>query len=455
MTHRPNRRDFLRTASTLAAAGAVGVWGQSPRAFSRSPNEKLNLAFVGVSNKGGHNIGELASQNVYALCDVDSNFLGQAGDKYKDAKKYDDFRKMLDAEEKNLDGVVVSTPDHTHAPATSRALVMGKPVYCEKPLTHTVHEARVIAELAKKQKVATQMGTQIHAGDNYRRVVELVQSGAVGRVNEVFCWCNKGWSNGRIGPERPVPKNLDWDLWLGPAKERPYFEARPPQMKGGYAIESVHPFFWRRFWEYGSGTFGDMACHVMDLPFWALKLRYPKTVQAQGPEVHPDGAPAYCLCDYEFPREGEEEPLKLHWSDGGRHHGLVAKTNDHDGQPLSKWGLGTLFVGDKGMLVADYGRHQLLPKDKFTGFQPPAQSIPRSEGHWNEWVKAIKTGSPTTCNFDYSGALTEAVLLGVVAFRTGKRLEWDAAKLAATNCSEAERFIRKEYRKGFELAKLA
>lgn len=455
MTRKINRRDFVRSTSTLAAAGAMGVWGAPQRAWSASPNEKLNLAFIGVANKGGDNVNQLASENAYALCDVDSKFLGQSAGRFPKAKTYRDYRSMLEKEEKNIDGVVVSTADHNHAPATSRALVMGKHVYCEKPLTHSVQEARVIAELAKKHKVATQMGTQIHAGDNYRRVVEIVQSGGIGKVNEVFCWCNKGWSNGRFGPEKPVPANLDWDLWLGPAKKRPFSEQQVPLENGTTAIEPIHPFSWRRLWEFGSGTFGDMACHVMDLPFWALGLRYPTMVQATGPEVHPDGATAWCKADYEFPREGGKEPLKLHWSDGGRHHELVAQTKDHDGQPLSKWGLGTLFVGDKGMLLADYGRRQLLPKDKFADYQPPAQTIANSIGHWAEWAKACKTGGPTTCNFDYSGALTESVLLGVVAYRTGKRLEWDATKLTATNCSEAERFIRKEYRKGWELAKLA
>jgi predicted dehydrogenase len=255
----------------------------------------------------------------------------------------------------------------------------------------------------------------------------------------VYNWCNKGWSDGRfVSTDQPAPANLDWDLWLGPARQRPY-------------SPNIHPANWRRFWEYGSGTFGDMACHVMDLPFWALNLRHPTAVSAEGPEVHPDGAPNWCKAAYEFPARGQMPAVKFYWSDGGKHHEIVSKTTDYNDKPLSSWGLGVLFVGDRGMLAADYGKYQLLPKSGFDGFQAPPKTIPDSIGHWQEWVQSCKTGSPTTCNFDYSGALTETVLLGIVAFRTGKRIEWDAQKLEATNASEAEQFVKKPYRKGFEV----
>jgi predicted dehydrogenase len=317
------------------------------------------------------------------------------------------------------------------------ALDLGKHVYCEKPLAHTVQEARVLAELAAKKKLATQMGTQIHAGGNYRRVVEIVQSGAIGPVREVYNWCNKGWSDGRfVASDQPAPANLDWDLWLGPARERPY-------------SPKIHPADWRRFWEYGSGTFGDMACHVMDLPFWALNLRHPTAVAAEGPERHPDGCPSWCKATYEFPARGELPAVKFHWSDGGVHHELVKNTHDYNDKPLASWGLGVLFVGDRGMLAADYGHYNLLPKSQFDGFQAPAKTIPDSIGHWNEWVQACKTGSSTTCNFDYSGALTETVLLGIVAYRAGTRIEWDAARLKAGG--DAEQYVTKQYRKGFEV----
>ncbi len=440
MNSRFSRRRFLQTsAAGLATSGYF--LGSATAQESKSPSEKLNLAAVGVANKAGHNIDELASQNFVALCDVDENFLNKAAMAWPKARLYRDYRKMLEAEAKHIDGVVVSTADHTHAPAASVAMDLGKHVYCEKPLSHTVAEARALTHLAAKKKVATQMGTQIHASDNYRRVVELIQSGVIGKVTEVYNWCNKGWSVGRFdASSAPVPPNLDWDLWLGPAKARPY-------------STNIHPGNWRRFWEYGSGTFGDMACHVMDLPFWALNLRYPISVACEGPEVHLDGAPAWAKATYEFPSEGGA-PLKFYWSDGNAHFDLVKATKDYDGKPLSEWGLGVLFVGEKGMLVADYGRWQLLPQDRFSDFKAPAPTIANSIGHWNEWVAACKTGSPTTCNFDYSGALTETVLLGIVAFRSGEKLLWDAEKLKATNSAKAEEYISKVYRKGFEVVGL-
>ena len=440
MSRRLTRRRFL--GQSLAAGTALStfhVGGGSARA-SDSPNEKLNLGAVGVANKGGHNIAQLTGENIAVLCDVDENFLMKAAKLFPKARLYRDYRKMLEAEANHLDAVVVSTADHTHAPATSIALDLGKHVYCEKPLTHTVAEARAIAQLAKKRKVATQMGTQVHASDNYRRVVELIRSGAIGTVREVHSWCNKGWSNGRfVTSETPAPAHLHWDLWQGPAKERPY-------------SPNIHPANWRRFWEYGSGTFGDMACHVMDLPFWALDLRHPTVAYCVGPEVHADGAPSWVIASYAFPTKAGT--LKFHWSDGGHHTEKVAGLTDHDGKPLKSWGLGVLFVGDDGMLAADYGRRQLLPKDKFTDHQAPEQTIAPSMGHWNEWVHACKTGAPTTCNFDYSGALTEAVLLGTVAYRTGEALRWDAADLKATNYDAADEFVTKEYRKGFEVVGL-
>jgi predicted dehydrogenase len=441
MNARTNRRRFLQQSAAAMAAGYF-VNPTVVRAAD-SPHEKLNLAIVGTANKGWDNVRHLGNENIAVLCDVDANYLAKAAQVYPQARQYRDYRKMLDAEHGKIDAVVVSTADHTHAPATSIALDLGKHVYCEKPLTHTVQEARVIARLAKKNKRATQMGTQIHASDNYRRVVELVKSGAIGKVTEVYNWCNKGWSDGRFQASAgPAPANLDWNLWLGPAQERPY-------------SPNIHPANWRRFWEYGSGTFGDMACHVMDLPFWALDLRYPTSVSAEGPDVHPVGCPNWCKATYEFPARGDQPALKFYWSDGGKHFDIVANTNDHSGKPLSSWGLGILFIGDKGMLVADYGRRQLLPQDKFAEFQAPTPSIEKSVGHWQEWVNACKTGSPTLCNFDYSGALTETVLLGTVAYRSGVKVEWDAENLKPRNAPEAEQFVTKQYRPGFGVVGLS
>ncbi|HEY5315782.1 MAG TPA: Gfo/Idh/MocA family oxidoreductase [Pirellulales bacterium] len=436
-----NRRAFLaRSGGVALLAGGFHV-NPLRAADSSSPNEKLNIACVGAGNKGWHNISQLTSQNIVALCDVDSKYLDKAAQSFPKAAHYRDYRRLLDGSHKDFDAVVVSTADHTHAPATSIALDLGKHVYCEKPLTHTVAEARAIAQLAARRKVATQMGTQVHASNNYRRVVEVIAAGTIGPVAEVYSWCNKGWSGGKYAAPQPAPANLDWDLWLGPAATHPY-------------SPNIHPANWRRFWNYGSGTLGDMACHVMDLPFWALELRHPQSVRAEGPSPDAVGTPAWTKIEYAFAARGKHPAARLFWSDGNEHFDLVKQTRDRSGKPLSSWGLGILFVGKQGMLAADYGRLQLLPQDKFQDFRPPEPTIPNSIGHWNEWVAACKTGSPTSCNFDYSGALTEAVLLGAVAYRAGRPLDWDAQRLVATNCPDAEQYVHKTYRPGFEVVGL-
>lgn len=430
MTARFSRRDFLKTGSAGVAVLASGVWSELPAADSKSPSEKLNLAFIGTSGQAAYSIGNCTSQNIAALCDIDDKLLGQAATRFPMAKKYNDFRKLLDAE-KLIDAVVVATPDHIHAPATVYAMKLGKHVYCEKPLTHTVYEARVCAETAAKQKVATQMGTQIHAEDNYRRVVEIIQAGAIGKVTDVHVWVGKGWGGGERPTETPeVPTNLHWDLWLGPAPKRDYHPTYLPQN-------------WRRWWDFGGGTLGDMACHYMDLPFWALKLRHPKTIFAEGPAVHLETCPLGLKVFYEFPARGDLPACTLTWYDGNLIPSEVA------GHKVP--GAGVMFIGDKGQMFADYGGYKLYPEEQFKDFKPPAQSIPRSIGHHAEWLKACKDGSTTTCNFDYSGALTEAVLLGNVAFRSKQKLEWDAAALKCPNCPAADQFLKRAYREGWTL----
>jgi hypothetical protein len=290
-----------------------------------------------------------------------------------------------------------------------------------------------LAEAAKKHGVATQLGTQIHAGDNYRRVVEIVQSGALGDVTEVHVWVGKGWGGGdRPADGQKPPANLSWDLWLGPAPERDYAAGR------------YHPAQWRRWWDFGGGTLGDMACHYMDLPFWALKLRHPTHCEAEGPPVHAETCPMGLIVRYQFPEREGLKPVKLTWYDGNKIPSKVA------GEAVP--GSGVMFVGTEGKMYANYGDYRLYPLDKFKDFKLPEPTIPRSIGHHAEWIKACKEGTPTTCNFDYSGALTEAVLLGNVAYRTGEALEWDAAALKATNCPAADKLIRKAYRKGWEVA---
>ena len=420
------RRQFI-TRTTLAA-GALAL----PSIVTgrvRGANNRLNIACIGVGNRGGNDMDGVAHENIVALCDIDEAFLGAAAAKHPKAAKFNDYRKMLDAMHNEIDAVVVATPDHTHAPATVRALRDHKHVYCEKPLTHTVAEARLVTQEAIATKAVTQMGTQIHAGDNYRRVVEVIQSGAIGKVSQVHTWVPTTYHGGNRPDETPpIPKTVHWDLWLGTAPARPYHSA-------------YHPFNWRGWWDFGGGALADMACHHMDLPFWALGLRYPKSIQAKGPDRHDEGTPQWLVVDYEFPADESDyvaDTVNLTWHHGGKRPPQVESGQAPD------YRAGNLFIGDKGMLIADYGRHQLLPENKFTEFQRPDHSIPRSIGHHREWTEACKANDPeaTTCRFPYAGPLTEAVLLGNVSFRIGgKKLQWDARALRAVNAPEADEFI--------------
>ncbi len=434
------RRSFL--ATILASASAPYFLRAA------SPNERLNIAIIGCGGRGAANLAEVSSENIVALCDVNERNLAAAAAKHPGARKCTDFRRLYDQADA-FDAVVVSSTEHTHAFATLPALQLRKHVYCEKPLSHSVWEARVIREAARKAGVATQMGTQIHATSNYRRVVELVQSGALGPIQEVHVWVGRAW--GRQDPEAaqrnhdivsvterptetsPLPPGLDWDLWLGPAPERPFNEVYFPGPK------------WYRWWDFGGGTMSDLGSHWNDLPFWALALDAPETISAEGPPPHPELAPASMSATYQYPARGKRPAVRVTWYQGEKKPALW-----RDGG-IPRWDSGALFVGDAGMLLADYGKHTLLPEDKFRDFRPPAPTLPESSGHHREWIHACKTGAPTTCHFDYSGALTEANHLGNVAYRTGRTLEWDPVKLEARGVPEAAPIIRREYRKGWRL----
>lgn len=420
------RRVFLMGAGAMAAGLATA---RSARAARRS--DLLNIGVIGVGGQGGYSIANVRNENVVALCDVDSNTLGRVAAEFPGAKTYSDFRKMIDAG--GLDAVCVCTPDHTHAVATAYALRAGLHVYCEKPLTHNVTETRTVARLAREMKRVTQMGTQIHAGSNYRRVVELVRSGAIGPIAEVHVFVGGGYSGGeRPTDTPPVPPNLNWDLWLGPAPYRPYSPV--------YA-----PFAWRGWWAFGGGTLADMACHHVDLPKWALELGAPTHIEAEGPPVHPESTPTWLIVRYDFPARKDQPAVRLTWYNGDKRPSYFAEGK------LPAWGNGTLFVGQKGMILADYDRHVLLPEKDFAGFTPPPHSIPDSIGQHAEWLNAIRTGGVTLCNFDYAGELTETVLLGNVAYRTGQPIDWDSRKFRVTNCPEAAHFLREPYRKGWKL----
>jgi len=441
-----SRRGFVQAASVAG----VAAMGFPAIVQSRSPNSKLNLAIIGCGGRGGHNLSQVAGENIVALCDVNEHNLSAAAEKSPQAKTFRDFRKLYDGlKDGEFDAVVVSTTEHTHALAALPALRRKKHLYLEKPLSHTVHEARLLTEAAQAAGVATQMGTQIHASENYRRVVELVQAGAVGPVREVHVWVSRAWgrqseedaktnkdivwTEERPTSEEPIPPELDWDLWLGPAPKRPYHSVYFPGPK------------WYRWWDFGNGTMSDLGSHWIDLPFWALKLDAPLTIEAGGPAPHAELAPASMQATYEYAPRGDMPACKLAW-----HQGSMKPPQWTRGE-IPQFGSGVLFVGDKGMLLSDYGKHLLLPEDKFKDFQRPAVSLAPSLGHHAEWLHACKTGAPTTCNFGYSGPLTEANHLGNVAYRAGKKLQWDAKRMRIPNAPEAEQFLAMEYRKGWVL----
>lgn len=440
----PSRRRFLQT--TGLAAAAIGF----PAITSaKSPNSRLNLAIIGCGGRGGRNLTEMQNtENIAVLCDVNGRNLAYAKNKFPKARTYVDFRKLYE-NAADIDAVVVSTTEHTHAFATLPALQLKKHVYCEKPLTRDVYEARIVTAAAKEAGVATQMGTQIHAISNYRRVVELIQSGAIGPVREVHVWVGRAWGwqpqekaalhKDRVWSfETPTekmtpPDYLDWDLWIGPAPYRDYHEIYFPGPK------------WYRWWDFGNGTMSDLGSHWNDLPFWALKLDAPKTIEAWGPPPHPDIAPASMSAKYTYGKRGDMPPLSLTWHQGENKPKIWTEKG------IPQYRNGVLFIGDKGMLLSDYRKHVLLPENDFKDFERPEPWIPDSIGHHAEWLHACKTGAPTTCHFGYSGPLTEANHLGNVAYRAGKKLEWDAQNMRIPNAPDAERFLKREYREGWVL----
>lgn len=446
---------------TQGSAATVSLLGFPAITRSQSPGKKINLAFIGCGGRGGANLAEMTKDtglvNVVALCDVNQQSIDSAQKKLSSlglpaAKEYRDFRKLYE-QQPDIDAVVVSTCEHTHAYATMPALLSRKPVYCEKPLTQNVLEAHTIMEAARKAGVPTQMGTQIHGMSNYRRVVELVQSGAIGKVHECHTWVSRAWGlqpkedaekygDKVVVTERPKeamtpPPYLDWDLWIGPAPYRPYHEIYVPGPK------------WYRWWDFGNGTMSDLGSHWNDLPWWALKLDAPLTVESTSPNgpAHPEIAPASLTAVYEYGPRGDMPACKVFWHQG------VNKPEIWKTDPeIQKWANGVLFIGDKGMLVSDYGKHKLLPEDKFKDFTPPAPFIADSPGQHREWLNAITGGTPTGSPFaEYAGPLTIANHLGNVAYRVGKKIEWDRVNLTIKNAPEAARFLGRKPREGWSL----
>lgn len=425
------RRDFLAAAAAAGTAiPAVANFAQPDPvlAESRSANNKLNIGVVGVAGKGASNLAGVANENVVVLCDIDASRLIKAHAAHPRAKTTDDFRRIFDHK---LDAVVCSTPDHMHAFVVAEALRRGLHVYCEKPLTHSLWETRQLRNLAKQADVATQMGTQIHAGDNYRRVVEAIQRGVIGKVRRVHVWQGGGVRVfNKSNPGKP-PAGINYDQWIGPAPFRPY--------------DAAHFHFnWRYWWDFGGGQLADFGCHYMDLPYWALGLRVPSEVVAYGEKGH-DGVnecPNFMRVDYSFRAEGKQPDVHMTWYHGG----WKPKGAEVYGKSSA-----VLFEGEHGRLLADYSTHKFFMQGDAAA-KPPEPFLQKSLGHHAEWIVAAKSGSKSTCDFDYSGALTEAVHLGNVSYRVGgKKLIWDAENLKATNCPEADQFIRREYRKGWVL----
>jgi len=438
MSHQIERRTFLKNSAAVGAG--LMILKSGILKAGQSPNEKLNIAVIGVGGRGGANLGNVKSENIVALCDVNANNLAAAAKNFPKAKTYEDWRKCL--EQKDIDAVVCSTTDHTHAFVNVWAMNRGKHVYCEKPLANSVEEAHLVRQtyLKNKNKIATQMGTQIHASDNYRRMVELIRNGAIGTPSEARVWCSRMPKGGSYLPEvKPVPDYMNWDLWIGPSPFHPY---NPEYLKGGC-------LGWNLYWDFGSGQIGDMGSHMIDMAYWGLDLKLPTTCKADGTERNPDTCPQWLTAEWDHPANDWRPDIKLYWYDGGKKPGMPAEAFDRE-----KLFKGVLFKGDKGWLLADYSLRILMPRQNaadMTHYKSPKpeELIPPSLGHHKEWIVACKTGKPTTCNFDYSGALIENNMLAMVAYRVGKKLEYDAKNLRAKNCPEADKYIRKTYRKGW------
>lgn len=426
------RRDLLKTAALTGAGFWLGTTAKPARAASAL--ETLNVACIGVGGRGAANVSgvALAKQNIVALCDVDDQRAGKTYEQFPKAKKFHDFRRMYDAMEKEIDAVVISTPDHTHFHPTHRAIEMGKHVYLEKPMAHSVSEVRQLTQLTAEKNVATQLGVQRHTIANVHRVVELIQAGAIGEVSEVHCWIGSGRGMPEIPADKPpVPGHLKWDLWLGPARERPYHPT--------YA-----PYGWRFWWEFGTGEMGNWGCHILDGPFWALNLKYPHHVRAQGPAVSTETTPKSMSSTLEFAALGDRPKVTLHWSQTNgpseilKKHGMSLKGNN------------TLYIGSEGMLLCGFKQLKLYPEEKFADVSAPEPTIPNSPGFYREWINACNGGERATCHFGYSGPLSEAVLLANVAYRAQHDFDWDAPSLKASH-EAAQSLTAKTYRRGWEI----
>jgi predicted dehydrogenase len=451
MARRIHRREFL---GTVGAAGA-GLLVSAPSAYGYVQNDKLRIAAVGAGGRAEGDIDGVKSQNIVALCDVDQKRLEKKASQFAGSKQYQDFRKMIEECSKDIDAVVIGAPDHIHAPAAAMAIKLGKHVYVEKPMTHDIFEARTLRELAAKHKVATQMGNQGTASGGLRRGVEVIQAGALGTIKEIHLWTNRPvWPQAPNIMERPAskkpPDSLNWDCWLGPAPYREYHD-------------NLHPFNWRGWIDFGTGALGDMACHTTNLPFFAAQLTAPISAEAECGDLNKETWPSWAKVKFEFPAREVTVPAKatlppvtVTWYEGkkNRRDRVLPPEDFLHGE---KWSdSGSLIVGSKGVLFSggDYGDNwKLLPAKDFEGHKGPSETLPRSPGHHEEWIRACKGGNiKPMSNFDHAGPFTEFVLLGNVAIlMSGKKILWDTKACKVTNAPEAARLVKREYRKGWTL----
>jgi len=430
-----SRRQFLAGAAATAAFTIVPrhVLGGPNRV---SPSEKLNVACIGVGGMGASDVSQMSGENLVAFCDVDFKHAAGTFRRYPNVKKYRDFRIMLDKEDNNIDAVTVSTPDNIHAVAAMAAIKMGKHVYCQKPLCHDIFEVRQLTEAAREHEVMTQMGIQLHAEECVRLVAEMIKSGLIGKVRRVDIWSGKNWGGGTRPKEaEPVPETLDWDLWLGPAPWRPYNHVYLPGN-------------WRRWWDFGTGTLGDMGCHIIDPAFWALDLGYPTSVEAHPAKFNDETYPEATTVKWEFPARGDQPPVTVTWNDGDRRPERPKQLEKGRRLPDQ----GGLYYGEKGTILAPHGGNpSLIPYSRMRDIKMPESFLSRGVNHYQDWIKACKGGPKPLANFDYSGPLSETILLGNVAALAGEKLEWDGPNLKVTNMPEANKHLRRKYREGWKL----
>jgi predicted dehydrogenase len=450
-----NRRSFL--FGTSVAGFGIFVPGRRGSAAVK-PSEELSIACIGVGGKGGGDTDQASHHGrVVAICDIDQKRLDAKGEQHKDAKKYNDFRELLQELGPRLDAVVVSTPDHTHAVAAVTAMRMGKHVYCQKPLAHSPYEARLMRETARKQKVCTQMGNQGTASPGFRRGVEIVRAGAIGEVKEVHVWTNRPFKYWKQAPDLvarprpdPIPAHVHWDLFLGPAAERPYTHV-------------YHPHDWRGWWDFGTGSLGDMACHTTNLPFMALQLGLPTRVSAISGAINAETYPAWATITYEFPARGKLPPVKLTWYEGAKDGKRNLPPDDLFPKDFKPSDSGSLIIGSLGQMYSpsDYGAQQKLwPVEKFKDLKDPERVLPRIAGGHDEddnqkreWIEAIRAGKPQVAlsNFDYAATLTEAMLLGNVAVRSGEAFHYDPESGAISDNPSAAKYLKPHFRQGWKI----